>query len=628
MPKTLMAVPDTQPSIVRPIAKQVMAYLVNKLALPSDINIQLLGDSAELANDAFDLTCKDERVRFSPEARVQLSFREVEGSAQPVYSTYTMTNYPPFFFDPYRNLSVNVVRDQVKMEFELDITFPTRVEALRVYELLKTYAYTMEAEDTHTFEYSYTIPENVTLLLLEAHRKISSSKAPEFEVFRDYFDRYKLQATEVLSKVVGGQDHFAIHEKQHEVLGWFDFTTPPTPQSAGDGTGNYRVALTYSVTYSKPIQFFVKWPLLINQQLIDGIYIPNRVTHYPEIDVHTSYSKEALDYIAYQCPKSPPYLILPEIDDWYLPPQTRNGLYFFSCLFKVDDDGKASVDLRDLGEWSFSKYMLEYIGHLGDRAYSDDSIVTMEVYEGNERIYPKYTVKKGVLYFSDTLDIRQDHHVRIGLKLEWKSINTDTTEGLRRYPTFFKEILEFFGVYNLVANDVGFVIIGGNHPRPFNPSYPGEGYNTGELNFDPTNPLSPLNPNCPYYYLNPDSPYYYLNPGSPFYGINIDEPLSPFNPGSIYYYLNPDSPYYYKREDSPFHNPNPNDPFWSDYGYNWIYKFMDWNDLGGIVAKKTLESAKEYLDKHSNDFTKEQSGIMALVLYSHLITRNVKELTT
>lgn len=628
MPKTLMAVPDTQPSIVRPIAKQVMVYLINKLALPTDIIIQLIGDSAELTNEAFDLTCSDERVRFSPEARVQLSFREVEGSAQPVYSIYTMTDYPPFFFDPYRNLAVNVIRDQVKMEFELDITFPTRVEALRIYELLKTYAYTTEAEDTHTFEYSYTIPENVTLLLLEAHKKISSSKAPEFDDFREYLDRYKLQATEVLGKLVGGQDHFAIHEKQHEVLGWFDFTTPPTPQSAGDGTGNFRVALTYSVTYSKPIQFFVKWPLLINQQLIDGLYIPERVTHYPEIDVHTSYTKEALDYIAYRCPKSPPYLILPEIDDWYAPPKSHNGLYFFSCLFKVDDDGNASVDFSNLGEWSLSKYMLEYIAHLGERAYTDDSIVTMEVYEGNERLYPKYTVKKGVLYFTSKLDIRQDHHVRIGLKLEWKSINSETMEGLRRYPTFFKEILDFFGVYDKVAGDAGYGVIGERHPRPFNPSYPGEGYNTREIDYDPTSMLSPFNPNSPFYYLNPESPFYYLNPASPFYGIDKDGSLSPFNPDSLYSYLNPESPYYYKLDDSPFHSPDPLDPFWKDYGYNWIYEFMDWNDHGGIIAKKTLENAKEYLDDSSNDFTKEQSGIMALALYSHLITRNVKELSS
>lgn len=622
MPKTIMAVPATQQAIVRPLAKQVAIYLINKLGLPTDIILQLVGDTGEMPNEPFDLTCKDERVRFSPESRIQFSFRETEGSAQTVMSRRVLTDYMPVFYDPYRDISLHVVRDQVRLEFELDITFPTRVEAMRIYERLKTYAYTMEAEDTHTFEYSYTLPENAILLLIEAHKKIQASKAPEYEHFKDYFDRYKLHETLVLGKLNGGQDHFALHEKQHDVLGWFDFTTPPAPQPAGDGTGTWRCTMNYSVTYSKPIQFYLRWPLLINNQLIDERYLPVHYTHHNEFDVKTSLTRESLSDIAYREQVAPPYLILPEVDDWYQPPITSYAVYFMSSIFTLNDDNTATIDLSTLGEWSLSKYLMEYLGHLGTRAYSDDSILTLEFYENNELIFPKYTVKKGVIIITEPLDIRMMYRVRLGVKTEWRSLNTDTLEGLRRYPHLFVELLTFLGVYEQVKNDVGISVIGKGHHRVFDPNYPGEGYHTTEMSFDPNDMLSPFNPNSPNWYLNPTSPYYYKNPGSPFYGIDVDDPLSPFNPNGVNYYLNPTSPYYYKNEDSPFCHPSPTDPFWKDYGYNWVYDFMDWDSQQGIISKETLERAKDYLDRFSNDFTKEQSGIMALVLTSHLIARN------
>lgn len=619
MPKTLFPIPDVQPEVIRPVAKQVITYLIQKLHLPENTQVLLLGDGNDVVNGAFNTKCCSDPIHFSSESRVQFTFKESESNGVPTYSLYSLNNYPIMYYDKQRDIRVHTVRDEIRMECELEITFPSRTDAIRTYDLLKTYAYTLQNEDTMSFDYSYLIPQAVIQLLMETHSKVQSSTQPETDNFREFFEQYYQGTYEIQEKLVGGASRFAITERQHDVLGWFDFTTPPIPQNSGEPNGTWRSTLTYTFVFSKPIQFFATWPLVINNQVIDKKFIPERVTHWKDFSVMKSGVRKSLDRSA-QKPYIPPYLILPEVDDWYKEPVTAECLYFLSSVFLLDKDNTATIDLKDLGDWKLSPYMLEYIGHLGDRVFTDDSIVSFQVFENDKEIRPTLSLKNGVIHVETPLDVTKYHHIRIGLKSEWRLVNSDMLEALRRYPNLFLEILIFFDVLDRVLNDYGVTFVSRDHSRPVNPFYPGEGYHTRDkISFDPNDPLSPLNPNSPNWYLNPNSPYYWKNPNSPFHGINPEDPNSPFNPNSPNYYLNPVSPYYYKKDDSPFHNPNPTDPFWIDYGYNWIYNFVDWDDLEGIISKGTLENAKDYLDRLSNDYTKNEIGIMALVLRARII---------
>ena len=579
MPKALIEVPEVHANIVRPVAKQVLAHLTRKLNLPDTTLLMLSDDNGNIANEPVNVDPNVAHVHFPTETRINATFREVEGSPVPIYTPKGNKQHVPYFRDPIRDISVYVVRDMVKTEYDFEFTFPSRTAANQFNDIFKTLALNSEEQNMHTFDYTYLAPDTVTRLCMEVFNKIENS--PEKGTYRsvkDYYDSWTLLETELQGRIDGKMPRRAIREIQHEIVGHFDVTTNmQRPTGLNDGTGAYTVSLTYTVYYSRPIQFYLEWPLLINNQLIGDPFLQREVyTTSLEIDLYTSHFKSAMDAIAYNRAKTPPYVTVPETDDWQRDVVDRRTSFFLQCLFTLEEDNSAVIDFRNLGDIALSPYAIEYLGHLGNEAFSRNSIFELELYENDEKITPKYYFHDGVFIFTNKLDYRKHHHIRLGINRNWAFVPEGVIEGLRRYPALTKEIFTFFNVIDGVEETTGWKLVGNGYKRLTDPYYLGEGYKPDGLGEN-----------------NMVGGYVKVEDGS----------VKPITPEQHVYL------HEHQKENL------------NRLGYHWIYPHIKWDDTKGTVTRKTMDEGARRLNRMINPI----DGIFALTWFAHIIVKRKNE---
>ena len=501
MPHALIPLPDVYESVTRRVAVAVTAQLARIMRLPGDIQVYLPGntESVPMNGGSFG-ECHDTGVRYPAETYLNVRFTEEVDDDHTLTTPVATRQHLPLFDDPVRGIVIRPVYRYVTLAVSLEYNAPNVTVAQRWVDEMRSRISMGRAELHQDLEYHYAIPIPVEILLRHLHETLEASQAPLGVSFDEYYDRYRQAPTTVLDTLTGTSPTRAIVEHQHEVLGWFDFTTsPPTPEAQDQG--NYKSTITYTLRYNRPTQMYCRYPMLVHNRPVGPTFSPQvPYSTYRRVDRKVSQLKGGLDaFLKTMVVNQIPYIQQPEVDDWVPDTPSPRTLTFFSGLLQIKaTDRRTLFDLSDLGSYTFTPYVLEYFYHMGNRLFESNSVFEFRLYENNvQRKDVRFLFKpNGVTVTADRdLDLTRFYHVQIGVIRNWLTLRRDFIDDLRRYPSTLEALLGSLGVPLSPApertpggsaeSDTAFgkplELVGQGHPRYQTPdSLPGEGALVGE----------------------------------------------------------------------------------------------------------------------------------------------------
>lgn len=478
MPKSFFDIPDVHPSIQRPVTFAAASFLAKTLRLPKDVDIVIPEDTGVAqVEKIFRDQCNTD-VTFENENRMRINFTEEPGNEPLTTPAQCEDNYP-LWIDSERDIKIFPVRHAVRVVCEIELTGQSRTPLQRLTDYIRTRISAMQGAYAFDVDYSYPIPDSILMVLQEAYRCISESETGTDLTFPQYIQKYRQQPMLTLETIIGTAPRIAFGERQEEILGWFDFVEAPSAlQPTQSQTGTYQVSFSFIFQYARPTQFFVTWPLLINNVTV-GKDFRLKHAHRTFYDVPRKVSKLKAPFDAMRFADAdalPPYLRLPEVDDWINKNPPTNAIRLFSALIPVKEETDIRMfDFSQIGEWSLSPYILEYIQHKGKEAFGNGSLFQLHLYENEDEIPFKFEIEGTTVICKSKLNLERYYHVEFSVSRNWHYVRKSDMNCLRRYPHLFLLLGRFlrlpFGFTDVSSLDR----VGVNAVRITDDLCPGEG---------------------------------------------------------------------------------------------------------------------------------------------------------
>lgn len=481
MPHALIAIPDVYESVTRRVAVAVTEQLARIMRLPGETQVYLPGntESVPMNGGSFG-NCTDTGVRFPAESRLVVRFNEEVDENTTLLTQVNKPEYPPLFHDQERDIVFRPVYRYVSLIVSLEYNAPNVTLAQRWVDEMRSRISMGRAELYQDLEYHYAFPVPVLHLLSHLHETRETSEVPTGQSFEDYLKEHLMVPTTVADTLTNTSPTRVVQEHQHEVLGWFDFTTtPPTPEAQEQG--NYQSTITYTLQYNRPMQVYCRWPMLVHNKAIGKKYRPEvPYQTFRRLDRKVSTTKGSFDGLLDLIRRDNiPYIQYPEIDDWVPATQPKGRLTFFTGLLQLKKKDRTTLlDLSNMGNMAFTPYFLEYFYHMGDRLFERNQVFEFRLYENHRwRTDVQLKMKPGTVTIETDrpLDLEKYYHIQISIVRNWLLLPYENIEPLRRYPTVLYNTLKALGIPLAKREYDKLPVVGGGSRRYNNPDYPGEG---------------------------------------------------------------------------------------------------------------------------------------------------------
>lgn len=488
MPNALIPLPDVYESVTRRVAVDVAAQLARTMQLPGNTQVYLPGnvDTVPMNGGTFG-DCCDPGVRYPAEARVVVRFTEEADEAHTLTTPVHQPEHMPIFHDTERDIIIRPTYRYVNFTVSIEYTIGQIVHAQRWLDSIRAKISALRAELYQTLEYHYALPTPALDLLKHLHEKMEASAVPTGLSFDEYLEKYLVLEPTTATTLIGTSPTMVFPEKQHEVLGWFDFTTTPQTPEKNDGAGTYTTNFSYMLMYNRPTHAYCKWPMLVHNRVIDRLYRPTEpYTTFKQVTRRVSTTKGSYDSLQRQLEAhGVPYIHHPETDDWSPPFVPKGRLTFFTGLLQISPNNpRHLIDISNLGDYTFTPYFLEYFYHQQNRLFSSNgSFFEFRVYENNTyRSDIELSFVPGTLRIqaNEDLDLTKYYHIQISLVRNWYSVTNDALQCLRRYPTVAYTLAKALGFSIGGGSYCDMNLIGGGRPVPTPGDCPGEDTTIGD----------------------------------------------------------------------------------------------------------------------------------------------------
>lgn len=483
MPNALIPLTDVRDTVSTRIAKDMAMQLARVMGLPDKTRIVLPGTAEAVPmNNAHFGNCCEGNPNYPGEDYVIMRYSEEADVAHALATPVNSNEHMPVFNDPIRDVVVRPVYRHVTFTINLEYNASQRIYAQRWLDDMRTRVSAMRSELYHTLEYHYLLPQPLLKMLRLIHETMEASEAPTGMTLSEYINEYTVLQLKRLENLKGEDPHLAVNERQHESIGWFDFDSSPQPiERNTNESGAYTAVVAYTFNFYRPHQLFAKWPLTVHNKVIPKLLRPDApYSSWRQVTRRVSNTKGLFDAFLEQMKvHRPPYLQVPEYDDW-LPDERDNGcVNFISMVITVSAaEPRWVIDLGNLGEYAFTPYMLEYFTHMGDNLFTrSGSVFKFNLYEnGILRNDVNYHFEPGTLKVltDKDLDLTRPYHLQIGIVRNWHTVSGISINRLRRYPAVAYAALSALGVRLGGGCYRDLKLIGGGLPLPVNPDAPGQ----------------------------------------------------------------------------------------------------------------------------------------------------------
>lgn len=422
----------------------------------------------------------EDGTRFGNGPRLEIEVKEEESDSGKARINYTRQwDYPPIWNCP--NHEMTLVANYIHSNLRISFTYKTATmeEANRFRAEVARLISWQRLVQKLAIEY-YIHPDPEIYAIMHHIYKLQESNAGYGISEMDWLLKYASQNSLRKLKTIDGIGRcLAFKERQVEIVGRLDMTEIPE-KSKRDQSPGYEIQFDFIVEYEKPFSTTLTYPIVVHNQMIDSVWIPDLQIdnpHYKEEVEHTVLSKGLKTVIGLNHPFENSYtsfhgITRPLGDNWCEPTSIYSHRSVYTALVRVqkyNDDGW--MPLFSIEEMSnhliLGNGTYRYIcGNLSDCTDPSKSHLAFEVYRFNQRISPNNLklVKDGddiILYTNFLFSQRDIIHVCFKRQTRFEEADEELFRKMTNYPDMIEELfgtmvktLEYRYGFNSIAKEV------------------------------------------------------------------------------------------------------------------------------------------------------------------------------
>lgn len=368
--------------------------------------------------DTAKMVREDNTPLMTSKKRLTVTIREEFDEATVGAGTINRRDSFPIFRDAEIGVSIAPIYIVNNIEFSFEYMSPSKVDVDQIRDIIRMHLSRAMSVFTHDVEYTMIIPEFVENFIMDVHEnKNRLYPIPLVEYLRGYSTNRLLSITDMSNK---GNNLLAIREKQLGVLGEFDFTAVPPDRNSDNSKNQHSFTFSYKVQMEIPKALSISFPIMICNEMMKDKYIDiieeqtkrelsRKITKHPNVGRSATVMNNLETSTIHERMRDSIYPINIPIYDRFVDSTKVPGYStIITVLCQVDEEDRKSLfNLRDLGDWEFPQFVLDYI----DR--NRRKVVKMFeafLYFGLEQ--------RGKYMASDLLTIDNDLNVKSKVELE------------------------------------------------------------------------------------------------------------------------------------------------------------------------------------------------------------------
>ena len=434
MPTITVDVENTEQTITRRVALDVVYDLIHAFGLPYNIRILFPNttDPEDLPIVVPSQDVDDTLASMNIVVKVNETFSNMGVSETTVSADETQ----PLFRDKTLNVVIAPVYVRKEMNFSIKLRFPDRNSALTQMSDLRRNIGLRQDGLFHDVKYDYILPKVNVVILAEIFR-LRESLAGYGEELRDWYAASFSDQMTTLFNSDGSQGSLTKQEFQTGILGTYNFDiTPDDPEKADDLTN--ELIIDYKMKYDKIISTTMRYPILVHNQPIsskfydntlpfdfsDAIQLPSRFRlrsdKFSNNRFITGFSKGAP---------------IPTFLTWTPPtvPNAVEGLLRVMVMVNPDDL-RECFSLQDMGELKLAEHMIEYMkSEYTNLTTHRKSVIFVALYEnGNMLGSDKLEIDSELgLRTTFDMDLRKEYHVWVGILTDLEFLDERAVDRVR-----------------------------------------------------------------------------------------------------------------------------------------------------------------------------------------------------
>ena len=449
MPNVVLPLPNIDTTVTHAVAADLANQVKTLLGLDYVAEMVFINENGNaISPSSFHGNTNvpnDRYARFSGESRLWIeATEEINQSGWSTMVIERDDSYP-FFVD--NDLGINI--QPVPLPHDLTLRFkfrtPNKEEATRWRNSLTSKLARIMEGKQHSLTFSMNLSPALWNLLIEVH-DLRETKAPYGETFLEYIQSKCSPDLTLVAEASGEQTNLSFRRKLGRVNGRFKVSpVPEKPTFSSDGSV-WECVLEYAVTYDKPIECRVRYPIMIHNNFLPAKYIEDSNTDSNPYNVQRNHSiaQNALQHFefsnavgGYNCNQDA-YIHIPTIDDFVPQVTTKATATIFMAMLRIDNPTeRVLLNLRDLGEISLDEDILEFI-QKDEYVHLNKPFKTffgISFYRDQDLVHPEtLSVDKNLnVIASEDLDLRKTYRVRLYLVVDPCLVPHDAYDRLNRF---------------------------------------------------------------------------------------------------------------------------------------------------------------------------------------------------
>jgi hypothetical protein len=440
MPQIQWPISDLDQTVTRPVVVDMIQEMKKFTDIPDEVPLFYPGPSGKTFQPGSSLEKDGKTNQVRGSFYNQLSIEVDEQYEHDSFLT-TPVEHPEHLFvfrDDYLNLYIKPAYSAIDVTINLKFRARDKTTAERWRDQLKMKIGRGHLVNLHDVTYSYFIPPAMLAILQEIHR-LRENVAGYGEDWSTYFEKTVTGKFSIVTDQAGKNQAYTISETQMRVQGFWDFDGAPEKGGHEDGGETWTIAAAYKFRYHRPEVCYMKYPLMVHNQLLDQKWRPTGTNYEVEKQERVyQWSTGAFRHFEknYELDKIAKYegVFVPDFDEW-MPDQvwpfTRRLISIMLQINTANPTYLAKLP-DDMDPYTMEPEVLAFMYKEAPYLMTPrNSIFNVALYQGTTLLPTTSATVDAQLNVISTFqpDLRQDYHVRLSV---FYDINQLTPDAKRR----------------------------------------------------------------------------------------------------------------------------------------------------------------------------------------------------
>lgn len=442
MPSAHLNLDETYETIHRPVIMAVTSQMIKHAGLDSDndLRISFRGD-INVSKDILAALGRDQSTvdKYGSEEKLSISVTEkdIPGTNQHIRS---VRGQPVVWLDPDLKIYSHLIYSKKEVEIAFTYRSDSRNELESIRSNLAALYSNRKEVVPHEIEYDIQVPKLMVMLLAEIY-KLKEIPIPSGKNVGEYInDNFTIKPT-LFTDSVNKNITLGFNEKQSNIQGMFDIQEIPIPQHIELGV-QYTLEFSYKFIYSKPMSLFLKYPFVINSNVLDSRYYNTEPSYdYIKIGHNSSEYNKNLDKFKHHNQawlERRDGIVNPIYDDEPFVKIPSGYKLISRDLFLMEQGDRHIFNIRDaMGNYEISDEVFNILIKDSDKCFEYFGSYFLFIITENDSIMSKTMLTmddEGNVYSSEPIDITKTYRVYFYVLRDYTSLSAAVTDKMIHEP--------------------------------------------------------------------------------------------------------------------------------------------------------------------------------------------------